>query len=398
MIALYPGAFKPPHRGHFEVVKSLLNGNHGGKVYDIDNYIDVGISALAGKKDTLDTINKVLVFVGEGSRNGITKEESIAVWNIYSKHIPGVKILDGGSNPMLTAKDYAKNNKDSNFYAITGIRGEEDLVDLKRVTTFKNRENVKGLVIPSNPSSSIRATDFRKALLSGNLDQVTDFFPKELNNNDILKIIKMLKSSIIAEAMDKDLNDKLNNIFESNEGSSGTAIAPKSVQRSEDRANLITLYNKLRKDLGDDLFHIDFNQDNITITNKGEDFRINFDYTPYMGSIVEYMIDEGMNILPLPEIKIKKDIKESSNFFGKTAYYTPESKEIVLYVEGRHPKDIMRSFVHEMIHHKQNLEGRLGNINTTNTNEDDNLLEIEKEAYLEGNITFRNWEDSVKNA
>ena len=50
-----------------------------------------------------------------------------------------------------------------------------------------------------------------------------------------------------------------------------------------------------------------------------------------------------------------------------------------------------------MIHHKQNLEGRLGNIGTTNTNEDDHLLEIEKEAYLEGNITFRNWEDSIKN-
>jgi hypothetical protein len=50
-----------------------------------------------------------------------------------------------------------------------------------------------------------------------------------------------------------------------------------------------------------------------------------------------------------------------------------------------------------MIHHKQNLEGRLGNIATTNTNEDDHLLEIEKEAYLEGNITFRNWEDSIKN-
>ena len=39
----------------------------------------------------------------------------------------------------------------------------------------------------------------------------------------------------------------------------------------------------------------------------------------------------------------------------------------------------------------------VGNISTTNTNEDDHLLELEKEAYLEGNITFRNWEDSVKN-
>ncbi len=57
----------------------------------------------------------------------------------------------------------------------------------------------------------------------------------------------------------------------------------------------------------------------------------------------------------------------------------------------------MRSFAHEMVHHKQNLEGRLGAIGTTNTNEDNNLMELEKEAYLEGNITFRNWEDSIKN-
>ena len=45
----------------------------------------------------------------------------------------------------------------------------------------------------------------------------------------------------------------------------------------------------------------------------------------------------------------------------------------------------------------QNIEGRLGKIGTSNTNEDDHLKEIEKEAYLMGNITFRNWEDKIKN-
>ena len=33
----------------------------------------------------------------------------------------------------------------------------------------------------------------------------------------------------------------------------------------------------------------------------------------------------------------------------------------------------------------------------TDINEDDDLVEIEKEAYLLGNITFRNWEDKIKN-
>lgn len=400
MIALYPGAFKPPHRGHFEVVKSLLNGKHGGKVYDIDSYAEVGASALKGEADKLKPINKVLVFIGGGERNGITKEESMAVWKVYAKYLPGLEIKDGEKNPMLAAKDYAKANSQDNFYAITGVRSEEDLNDLKRITTFKNRENVEGLVIPSASGSGVRATDFRKAILSGNLDDVLDFFPKELSNDEILKIMNMLKSSIIAEIMQEDLDNKLDEIFkpeEVKEGSSGTAIAPQSAVRSADRAKLVTVYNRLLNVLGNNYYDINFNQDHIIIKIKDDDRKIGFDYTPYMASILEYMIDEGMKITPLPEVKIKRDIAESVDFFGKTAYYDPTINEIVLYVEGRHPKDVMRSFAHEMIHHKQNLEGRLGKIGTTNTNEDDHLLEIEKEAYLEGNITFRNWEDSIKN-
>ena len=109
------------------------------------------------------------------------------------------------------------------------------------------------------------------------------------------------------------------------------------------------------------------------------------------------MIDQGMNITPIPAVKTVEDEAEASSLFGKTAYYNPNNKEIVLYILGRNPKDVLRSFSHEMIHHIQNLEGRLGNIQTTNTNEDDHLMDIEKEAYLRGNITFRNWEDSIKN-
>jgi hypothetical protein len=45
----------------------------------------------------------------------------------------------------------------------------------------------------------------------------------------------------------------------------------------------------------------------------------------------------------------------------------------------------------------QNCENRLVNITTDNTNEDGALPEIEREAYEKGNMTFRNWEDSIKN-
>ena len=49
MIALYPGAYKPPHRGHFNVVKSLLDGSYNGSVYNKDNYKETGADLLKGR-------------------------------------------------------------------------------------------------------------------------------------------------------------------------------------------------------------------------------------------------------------------------------------------------------------------------------------------------------------
>ena len=425
MIALYPGAFKPPHRGHFEVVKSLLNGTHNGQVYTKDNYKDAGASSLSGKKSIVDKIDKVIVFPGGGERNGITKGESIAIWKIYSKYLPGIEVIDGEKNPMFAAKEYAKANTDKDFYAITGIRSEEDFIDLRRITTFTNTPHVQGLVIPAAKGNEVRASQLRKAALSGNLDELRDFFPSQLNREELLSILKMLKDNIISEIM----NEKMENLFEemfTSEASffeSDTEKIDRAIDRFSKESSLDSDF--IKKNLK--IYFSGDKEDTQDKTNpkvlsfirdvlykfteprvikaylKGERLDILREesevpeYTKYMASVLEYMIDEGMKVTPLPEVKINKDESNASNFFGKTAYYDPNVKEIVLFVEGRHPKDIVRSFVHEMIHHMQNLEGRLGNIDTTNTNEDDNLLEIEKEAYLKGNITFRNWEDNYKN-
>jgi hypothetical protein len=117
-----------------------------------------------------------------------------------------------------------------------------------------------------------------------------------------------------------------------------------------------------------------------------------------MLSLSKYMINNGMNIKPLPKVKMIKNNKENAdNMLGNTAYYNPIEKSITLFTLNRHPKDILRSFSHEMVHHMQNLEGRLNNIQTTNTNEDGDLPELEREAYEKGNMMLRNWEDSIKN-
>jgi hypothetical protein len=119
-------------------------------------------------------------------------------------------------------------------------------------------------------------------------------------------------------------------------------------------------------------------------------------YKREIAKLTKHMIDKGMNIQPLPKLVFKNgDSENAKQFLGKTAYYDPNSQSIVLYTEGRHPKDIVRSFSHEMVHHTQFLEDRLGDVSTTNTMEDDNINKLEQEANLKGTMTFRNWTDSL---
>jgi len=201
------------------------------------------------------------------------------------------------------------------------------------------------------------------------------------------------------EAVNNTLRDE--HLFEkkvrTTEGSAGTHISPAAPIASEDRAKLTQVYKELYNSLGQE-YEVVLNNDRIIVKLAKHSDSAGYSFTPFMGSILEHMVDLGMKIQPLPEIKIRRDMVESADFFGKTAYYDPVKKEVVLYVEGRHPKDVMRSFTHEMIHHMQNMEDRLGNVNTSNVNEDESLQEIEKEAYLKGNMTFRTWEDKVKNS
>jgi len=130
--------------------------------------------------------------------------------------------------------------------------------------------------------------------------------------------------------------------------------------------------------------------------NENASYSQTIDLKKEIAKLTKHMIDKGMNIQPLPKLIFKNgDSENAKEFLGKTAYYDPNSMSIVLYTEGRHPKDIVRSFSHEMVHHTQNLENRLGNITSTNTQEDDELDKIEQEANLTGTMTFRNWTDSL---
>jgi hypothetical protein len=60
---------------------------------------------------------------------------------------------------------------------------------------------------------------------------------------------------------------------------------------------------------------------------------------------------------------------------------------------------MLRSIAHELVHHHQNERGDFENCGAAGdgyAQEDEHLRNMEKEAYLKGNMLFRDWEDSCK--
>ena len=98
-------------------------------------------------------------------------------------------------------------------------------------------------------------------------------------------------------------------------------------------------------------------------------------------------------------ITFQSDGSNAQKLLGKTAHYDPTTNHVVVYVTGRHPKDVMRSLSHELVHHAQNCRGEFGNTPATTpgyAQKDNHLRRMEEEAYKVGNLCFRDWEDGVK--
>ena len=304
-VALIPGGFKPPTIGHFVLVNEVAQNPN---------------------------FDKVIVLIGHKIRDGVTKEESLAIWDIYKKYLPSnveIKISDK-SSPIADINSLIKNNPDTYFYPVVGIRGEIDLLDIKRFDSLEGKyPNFKTIVIKTEEGEDrVSGTKTRSALISGEKDKFQSYLPTELSQEEKDGVWSILTKTPLNEI--------------------------KYAEPSK------------------------------------------FDYPKQLKALTEFMLDKGMNIKPLPKVKfVEDDVENARNFFGKTAYYDRNQRVIVLYTMDRHPKDIMRSFAHEMIHHMQNCENRLNGISTQDTNEEGDLPKIEREAYEKGNMTFRNWTDTL---
>lgn len=126
-----------------------------------------------------------------------------------------------------------------------------------------------------------------------------------------------------------------------------------------------------------------------------------------LASLYTYLASH-LGIQKSPTLKLINSKENSENPFGFTGHYDPTNRQVVLYITERHDTDILRSFAHEIIHHWQNERGTLHqnnpvqasgqgeNNHTHYAQEDQWLRRREMEAYLFGNILFRDWQDEQR--
>lgn len=156
IIALYPGKFKPPHAGHFDVVAKAA-----------------------------EIADKVIVIMSQGSVAEFTAEDSMKVWRLYEDLLPNnVQILiSGKASPVSEVFDIIK-DKATDFLVLYG-KGEESRY--KAIENDPNTySNVK--IVDAGTFENLNARDLRPAIRDKDLKMIQKFLPKGINAEKILDI------------------------------------------------------------------------------------------------------------------------------------------------------------------------------------------------------------------
>ena len=209
-VSLYPGAFKPPHKGHVEVALRSID----------------------------DKTDKVIVFLSTKEREGVDIEQAKKVWDLYKANIPELEKIEihPTPTPVKAVYDYAKDNPAHDIRAVFG-KGEED-----RFKSLLDKEKYPHVeVFDAGVVDDFSATTLRKAIKDNDLETIEDYIPYLINVDDFLSIFKTysLKEDKEIELDDKEqeiVNDILSNV---SEGATATRVIDKFKDYS--RKGLLTM-------------------------------------------------------------------------------------------------------------------------------------------------------------
>lgn len=179
MLILLPGGYKPPTKGHMHMIESYNNN---------------------------PLVSKVIVLIGPKEREGITREQSLQVFQLYGiDRLEKVTIEDTKfDNPMVASFDFVEKDPRAEEYAGLTIaigasdKGDDAMRADRLVKYFSaNPEKLRpGLKVGIPPiikalqsnGAEVSATDLRKAIRNNDARAVKAFIPSRVNAKDFLNI------------------------------------------------------------------------------------------------------------------------------------------------------------------------------------------------------------------
>ena len=405
-IALFPGAFKPPHKGHFAAVKKLL-----------------------------EQADQVVILISPKTREGVTADESIAIWELYKTLLDGsVEIRVAGESPVKEAYRVAESNPDTNFILASG-KGEDD----RFKTAIAKLPNVKSIDVGNFEGTN--ATDLRVALQTNKEEAIKQYIPQDIDIVDFLQALsKRVKANTDATPVDIDLKERK---YQNQDDTFADYVASEEseIERTAQDFNIpipdvryaftagsmVVLSDDIWSKLeNSDSYEVNSLEDAIKLAKEyGKDWKptldaikdddavvtppmvLNYDKDKYylvggntrlmfykaLGKIPKVLMGvldlEGPKPFPLKEVKklnesetgtigefIKFAIKNleiqnpprslslsydtnKAKEMRSFGYFDPNSNKIWIYCGNRNMGDILRTLAHELVHRKQDEEGRI---------------------------------------
>ena len=404
-IALFPGKFKPPHKGHFEVVKKLLQN-----------------------------ADQVVVLISPKTHEGITADESAAVWELYKQKLDGnVEVRISTVTPVRDVFDFVENNPELTVYAAYG-KGEES-----RYKNLSKYPNAK--IFDAGSFGGLNATDLRKAIRDNNDGEIKKFLPDGIEVNDFLRALgkepqpeqqpAAPPTAPVAERKYQNQDDMFADYVLSKEADIEETAQEFNIPIPDIRY-AFTVGNMVV--LSDDIWDKLENQNHrdIDTTVGGPAMILNYDTDRYYlvygsriladykatGNIPKVLLAvldlKGPKPWPLKEGKLTESETATIGEFVKYAiknleiqkpprnltlsydneaakekrsfgYFDPNDNKIWVYCGNRNMADILRTLAHELVHRKQDEDGRI-NYESGKTGS-----EIENEANAKAGVLLRDF-------
>ena len=231
-IALIAGKFKPPHRGHLEMIQHY--------------------SSLADRVIVL--VSPLPKEIGDGKE--VNVGQSINIWNIYLQDagLQNVQVLESPTNsPVRAVFDFVGNDDNNPDFAQNGdkiilgvsTKGGDESRFAGNVQKYA-KENVK-ILNPAkyafNPSPpAVNATDFRAALAKN--EDIRPFLPETSQNDRSIERITSLFSNNVQENTKNTFNSWREFL---NEGGNVFAGRTESIPREFIHPTLERYYQELKR-------------------------------------------------------------------------------------------------------------------------------------------------------